>query len=387
MHVLFVADLDTKGGAPRSLYQLISHIRILDPAIHISIVLPTQSPLSDKYRKLGCSVYTAYYEDYLQGIPQQKWKLVVKYPLYLIKYLLGRAFASQALETDIDWDSIDLIHSNSSREDLGAILAAKHHKPLVWHIREFGNLDYPIYSYRKHYIQFMNENAIRLVAISDAVRNHWIHMGISPKKIIRIYNGVDSTPTKKRGYRASTEIPLKLCMIGNFHETKGQLQAVEAISRLPKEILKKTQLDFIGKDNGVYGDKVRKRIAQFHLDDTVHVIGYRADIYQNLCQYDCGLMCSRSEGFGRVTVEYMMAGLPVIASDAGANPELIHDGVTGLLYHWNDCDDLAEKIIHMVEQPDINEKMGRIAAAYACDHFSSQENAKNILNLYREILI
>ena len=93
------------------------------------------------------------------------------------------------------------------------------------------------------------------------------------------------------------------------------------------------------------------------------MLGYREDVCSLLHEYDCGVMCSRSEGFGRVTAEYMMAGLPVIASDTGANPELVNEGQTGLFYRWGDTSDLAKKIEMLADDALLCERMGLQAAA------------------------
>ena len=90
-------------------------------------------------------------------------------------------------------------------------------------------------------------------------------------------------------------------------------------------------------------------VTFLHLEKNVRFLGYQKNFYEKLAGYDCGIMCSRSEGFGRVTVEYMMAGLPVLASDTGANAELIENGVTGLLYHFPDVENLKNELLYMLE--------------------------------------
>ena len=96
-------------------------------------------------------------------------------------------------------------------------------------------------------------------------------------------------------------------------------------------------------------------------------------------------MCSRQEGFGRVTVEYMMAGLPVIASDIAANKELINSE-TGLLYHVGDIHSLKEKIVYLVNHRDLIEKMGRKAREYAQTSFSTEINTELVYNEYLKII-
>ena len=190
MHILFVADDDDKYGASHSMYQMIKELLRIDDKIKISVILTRRSAMKASYKALGCNVYPVSYQPFMYDRPEQKWKFPVKYILYGMLYYYGRMCGIRMLEKKLDVGQVDIIHSNSSREDFGGQLALKYHKPLIWHVREFGDLDYDVYSYRKDFIHFMSISAVRLIAISDAVRWHWIKKGIKEEKIKRIYNGV-----------------------------------------------------------------------------------------------------------------------------------------------------------------------------------------------------
>jgi glycosyltransferase involved in cell wall biosynthesis len=102
--------------------------------------------------------------------------------------------------------------------------------------------------------------------------------------------------------------------------------------------------------------------------------------------YQIGLMCSRSEGFGLVTAEYMHGQLGVIASDSGANPELINDGRTGLLFKSGDAHDLARCIEKFYSERQLLIQLSKNAREDARERFSSENNANKIFNIYKDIL-
>ena len=110
-------------------------------------------------------------------------------------------------------------------------------------------------------------------------------------------------------------------------------------------------------------------------------LGACSDVYDRLKDYHVGLMCSKAEGFGRVTIEYMHASLVVIASDGGANPELIRDRETGLLYTREDTKTLTEKMIYLWEHRD---KMAEIAdkGQIEAKKYTKQNNAYEIFMEY-----
>lgn len=344
-------------------------------------MLTRHSDKKSNFEKLGCKVYQISYEPFYQTVPYDLWLLPAKYIVRGIEYMYGKLFAEKRLIKQMDIREIDLIHSNSSREDFGAQLSEKYGIPLVWHIREFGDLDYKCYSYRKNILQFMNSHATIFVAISKAVREHWINKGIDEKKVVQIYNGVNVNCRVKKTYpRKGGRI--SLVMMGAVKETKGQEEIIQAITRLSADEKKRIRLDIIGDGPRSYFGRLKRIIYKNKLQDQVKLLGYKKDVVNFLYQYDCGIMCSRSEGFGRVTVEYMMAGLPVIATDSGANSELIDDQRNGLLYKQGYIEQLIEKIRYILNHEYSLEKMGCAAYDEAIKKYTSNNNAKEIYNLY-----
>lgn len=384
MNILFIADGDNKYGAPQSMKQLINGLLKYGENIEISVVLPSRVHLENYYRQLGCRTYKVIYEPFYQGIPRQKWKLIVKFFIRGTGYLIGRLFGVYRLSKKLDMNKIDIIHANSSREDLGAELALKYGKPLVWHIREFGDKDYNCFSFRKKYIDLMNAAASVFIANSDAVKNHWIKKGLDIRKVTRIYNGVSTEVAVKKHYGENKK--LRLLFTGSVNETKGQYQAILALGLMSKEEKERVSLDIIGWGAKSYIKKLKGIIKKYDLTSCVHLLGYRKDAGKNISEYDCGLMCSKSEAFGRVTIEYMMAGLPVIASDTGANGELVIHNENGLLYQWNNIQNLKEKIIYFMNNTYELERMGKKAGDYARTYFSAELNAQLVYQEYLKIM-
>ncbi len=386
MHILFIADGDSKYGAPHSMKQLIRGLIEKHADMEISVILPPRVKLEAYYQQLGCKTYKIFYEPFYQGIPVQKWKVPIKFVIRGMGYLLGRWCAPYCLNRKLDMRTVDIIHANSSREDLGGILALKYHKPLIWHIREFGDKDYKCFSFRKNYIELMNKGAYEFIAVSGAVKDHWIKKGLDRRKISLIYNGVCTEVNVKKEYRETDSGKMRFLIMGSVSAAKGQYQVIKACAMMTEREKEKIVIDIIGGGNRVYIKKLNAMIKKNELSSTVRFLGYQEEAWKNLCNYDCGLMCSKSEGFGRVTVEYMMAGLPVIASDTGANPELIIENENGLLYQWNNIEDLRKKMIYLLNNINVLKQMGQNARKYAVSHFSAALNAELVYKEYLKIL-
>ena len=97
-------------------------------------------------------------------------------------------------------------------------------------------------------------------------------------------------------------------------------------------------------------------------------------------------MLSKFEGFGRVTVEYMLNYMPVIGVDTGATPELVHHEDTGYICRFNDSDALAEYMYKFIAEPSLIRDMGQRARDYASSTFTVERNADEVWKVYQEIL-
>ena len=381
MKILIISDGDSKYGAANALCQMVEQL-LLKRDLDITVVLNHESSLAVYLREHGCKVIIVHYVLYYYAYPSSVWKLLIKKALYGIKYRYSRISAVKELKKQINIEQIDLIHSNGSREDFGALLSEQFNIPLIWHLREFGDLDYKCFSLRKDYIDLMNRTANIFIAVSDAVKEHWIKKGLDETKIKKIYDGV-----KVRKLSAIRKMDLKnkktirMVMTGSLQPTKGQEQAIAMMAEL-KETGALFYLDFIGDGSRQYMAKLKKMIHDYDLEDSVKLLGYRTDVYAMLSNYDIGLMCSKSEGFGLVTAEYMMAGLAVLASNTGANNELVRDGVDGCLYNYGNISDMKKKLLKIIN----NNLGGEKTFNYALAKFSNIENAKNIYNVYQTLI-
>ena len=388
MHVLIVSDADSRYGASHSLKQMVKELlNSYENDIKISVLLlSTARSLKNELEKYGAYVICVKYEPYYQGVPYDKWKKPIKYVIKGIGYLWGKYIGVRKIDKCMNMSEIDIIHSNSSREDLGALLAEKHHKPLLWHIREFGDEDYRCYSYRKDYIELMNRTADKLIVVSDAVRNHWIKKGIFSEKILTVYNGVEWREDEGVAEIVNLKDKVKIIMMGSISETKGQMQLLAAIAQMKSELRNRISVDIVGSGPNGYMKRLQRYIMENGLEKTINLKGYIDDSSKLLNQYHLGIVCSRSEGFGRVTAEYMMAGLSVIASNTGANDELIRDGVDGLLYTYGMIEDLCSKVEYLCNYPDKLAEFGSNARIRAVERFTANINAKNIYQEYKNIL-
>ena len=380
MRILYFMNHADQGGAALALYDLIVEIKKNHKEIEPIVVTGKSNNLNKMFDELGVENYSAPFKNFISSYhsPAFIWKL-----LYAARYTVSQAKAIKQIEKYIDLKTIDIIHSNLNRIDVGAILAKKYNIPHIWHVREFGEEDFKLLSFKKDPIKYMNSFNSTFVFISKAVRNKWSKRGLNCNGSHMIYDGVRAELyTKKNNHNNGI---VKGIFLGGYCESKGQWQLIEAIGRMPNEKKKMLQVDFYGNGDMQYVGKLRKRAFDLGEEACVLLHKYNNNIADNMSDYDIGFNCSRSEGFGRVTVEYMMNDLCPIVSNGGANEEIIQDGINGLVYKYGEIDNLEEILERSVDDINSTFDLGKAAKRNAIENYSMEKHANKIVGLYDEV--
>ncbi len=373
MKVLFISHYDNMYGANRALLSLI--LGMVESGRHQPYVtLPAEGEFTEALRKAGVPYYIC-------DITQ--WQAIYKEPVsFTIKKEKRKKQIAAELEQLYEHyknESIDVIHSNSSVIGTGAMLAEKLGCMHVWHIREFAQEHYGMeYFYPDAQVQKYYEQASCLVTISDALKEH-MRKKYPNANVVRIYDGVDAG--EMTGAISGKDTVVNFVYVAYLFPKKQQLQVLQAAAELKKEGVKDFRITFAGTGLPAYEKKLRSFAEKNDLREA-EFAGFVSDIPGLLQKSDVGLMASAYEGFGLVTVEYMLAGLPVIGYESGATPEIV-TSETGMLYH--DKDGLKQAMRRMIEDAALRRQLGDAGRKRASDCFPAQANTTAILKLYDSI--
>ncbi|MGK0452837.1 MAG: glycosyltransferase involved in cell wall biosynthesis [Paraglaciecola sp.] len=365
-------------GANKSLLQLIIELR-RDFGIKPIVLLPRAGEICKEFEKEKIEFQISHFYWWVnnnQGIFQK---------VLNVRKQIRNQFRVKQICKLFCYENIDLVYSNSVTINMGVFISRKLHCPHIWHIRETMeayNFRYSLGKWfaKKHFQKPTN----RYILISDFLFRSYSNC-IPSNKITRIYNGVNGIELHRK--ENQFEGVLKLCMVGVISEQKNQLDILKAIKILVEEYqITNIHLHIIGTAKGDYLEGIQNFIAANHLTRFISFHGHQSNVSEWLSKMNLGIMCSRDEAFGRVTIEYMLHRLPVIASNSGANPELIVPGNNGEIYELYNAQDLANKIMTFVNNPDLLEEYGRYAQEFAAENFSSKQNSENIYKTIKEII-
>lgn len=271
----------------------------------------------------------------------------------------------------------DVVVTNTVTIPTGALAANQLGIPHVWYIHEFGFEDHRLkfdYGSPLSYT-FMSRLSDAVIVNSQAVYAKY-QRHLPSTKLHLVYYAVEChegapTPILGRG-------PLKLILVGQLHAGKKQEDAIRALALLRARGAE-VVLTLLGGDAIGYGSYLRALASHLGVEDEVSIPGFNASPSLEIAASDVLLMCSESEAFGRVTVEAMKGGKPVIATTSGATPELVRDGSNGLLYMAGDVADLAKKIAILDANRDLLIEMGRRGKAWATETFTMSNYARDLL--------
>lgn len=360
-------------GANRSMLQLIIELRRL--RVEPTVLLPishNELGLIEELEKNNIP----YIEAPIRWIKHPSiWKVV---PNYFYSIILRKFIIKQLGNL-----SFDLVHSNSSVIDIGKYIASKLQVKHIWHMREFGDIDYNLKTpFGKRFQKKLYKGDNHFIAISKEIYNHY-SLFIPKRSLHLIYNGVKSLNINK----CEINEVVQFCIVGMLHKNKGQLDVLKAVDELVNNRkIDVFHLTLIGGGDQLFTDELNSFVLEHGLSSYVDFTGYNNNISEILSHMDVGIMASANEAFGRVTIEYMMSGLAVISSDGGANKEIIQEGQTGLFYHVGDTKALADRMEELISNPKLIIKLAHKGREFSVIQFSSSKNTKKIFDLYKTIL-
>lgn len=366
------------GGAERVLFETIEVLK--ESGVDCYVLLPNEGELGERLRGLEVPY------DIVRGgfwVTWEKPTLVQG-----AKDAINIAASIIPTLTKIRGSKCDIVYSNTLAICSGGIAAALLGRPHVWHLHEFPG-------YHGLELSFLKRFSFRLIrALSSAcivVSRHLAEICrpyLESAQLKVIYPSMHlacvetassfgaSVPARNGRFRC--------VIVGGLYESKRQEDAVQAVRQLHRDGAD-VELLAVGGGSPEYRRRLEEIVAANDLTDKVTFVGAVGDAAAFMQSSDVVLVCSNCETFGRVSIEAMMAGKPVIGARSAATPELIQDGVNGWLYEPGDFRDLATKIKRFYDDPLLARRLGENGQMWARKFFTKQRYAEELLSLLQPL--
>jgi len=244
--------------------------------------------------------------------------------------------------------------------------------------------------------------ADQVLVNADAIRDWLLDQGLGEDRITVIKNGIDLSPfqeaARSGGIRQEFGIPDSapvVILLARLDPSKGIEDLIEAASLV---VSRRSEVRFLivgttlKSEDGVrsedhdYQRTLRHRVETLGLEQRVLFAGHRDDVPDLLAEADISVLPSHSEGLSNTILESMAAGLPVVVTDVGGNPELVQEGVNGRLVPAKSPPDLAKAIQRLIDNPDERQALGQRASIMAREQYSLPVMVTATQRLYDEQL-
>lgn len=228
----------------------------------------------------------------------------------------------------------------------------------------------------------------RTIAISEALRQFMIDStGQDAAKIATVRYGYDAAVDCVPALRGPSPIPRgvpSVLAVGRLVEQKGHDVLIRAFRQVCGRI-PEARLVIVGA--GEKRASLERLMAQLGLDGHVTLAGHRQDARAFMRETAVFAHPSRWEGFGLVLLEAMADRLPIVATRVSAIPEIVEDGVTGLLVPVNDETALANALVRLLADATLAQRMGRAGRERLEREFSLARMARETEEIYRDALV
>jgi glycosyltransferase involved in cell wall biosynthesis len=392
--VLFVDHAARMGGGEVALLNLVA---CLDPRrFRPEVVLAEDGPLVGRLRAAGVPT---------RVLPLDRRVLDARKDSLGGAALLRVRAATAALAYAVRLAAVvrrgryDLIHTNSLKADLlGGLAGRLAGRPVLWHVRDRVDPDYlprpAVHAFRAaccllaDYVVANSHATMALLrpTFGDAFgeraareRMRVVHDGVPPAAF-------DVPPPA--GRRAGGGGPV-VGLLGRISPFKGQEYFVEAAAavrgRFPAARFRVVGAALFGEAE--YEARVRALVGRLGLGGCVEFTGFRSDVGAEIARLDVVAHASvTGEPFGLVIAEGMAAGRPVVATRGGGVPEIVEDGVSGLLVPPRDAAALAAAIGSLLADPAAARRMGARGRERVRAYFTTDNAARKVEQFYDAIL-
>ncbi len=368
LHVLYVHHTSCLGGAEQSLVDMISSMdrEVILPAL----ALPGDGPLADCLFRIGVDVYFTPIVRFKRTRNPLKFVRNLAVLVRGVRGLMGAASAHRA----------SVIHANSMSAALYAGPAARltglksflHLRDMIW-LGVLGRILVGMFD--------------RAIAVSQATADFY---GLKDARVIPSGVNFDrfdensSDLALRAAGSIGQDIPI-VGMAGQLVSWKNHGDFIRAALRI-RSVVGNVHFVIAGTDifgdNPAYRDELIELSKSLGLSDAVTFLDWWDDMPAFYASLSVLVHPALGEPFGRVLVEAMGCGLPVVAYDCGGPSEVVRDGETGFLVSSGDWEGLADRTCRILQDESLRSELGKTAKKRARSRFGSDLTADRLMNLY-----
>ena len=388
IRVLFFDHTAELGGGEIALADLIRH---LDRArVEPIVVLGSKGPLEERIRGFA-PVHVMPIDSAVVGARKDALGLAMLFQLAAARAAIRYVFRLRRLLNEQD---IEVLHTNSLKAFvLGGIAGRLQGVKVIWHVRDRIADDYlpprvvwvmrHLAKILPHFVIANSGATLETVQLKDKPPAMVIGSGVDLSKFSP--SGSSEASSDER----NTARPKIAGLVGRICPWKGQHIFIEAAA-LVHARWPNVRFQIIGAAlfrEHDYELELRRTVEQQRLERVVEFTGFQSDVARAISGLDILVHASTvGEPFGQVIVQGMACELPVIATNGGGVPEIVQDGVTGLLVPMGDAPAMADAICRLLEDTSSARNMGVQGRKRAVEHFTIERSTQKLMDVCERVI-
>ncbi len=382
MRILFVlwsGDLGHGGGSAVAAKNLIeSLLKYKDIDIHVIYGVGTEGSLVNWLAEQKISFTSISGVDFFVWPKCRGVKDFIKYPVALLRKWIDYVMSVHETKRIIKRFKPDIVHVNNSVLYFGVKAADELRVPVVWHIREYSDLDFDLIPSKRYFMKRVQKH--NTISITADISHHY--GCTNPKCHFIVFDGVMS----KRDVTYIEQKEDYFLFTGAVTHNKGLTDLINAFV-LYAEKNSKGELWIAGHCNEeAYYNKLQSILSKKKINERVKFLGYRSDRYKLMQYARACIVPSLFEGFGFITVEAMMNGSLVIGRNSSGT-KMIMETTGNACFLFDSCEDLALKMEQIMNKPSnaFTNHIRRVQAL-AAELFSVERYGDDVYEVYRKII-
>ena len=240
-----------------------------------------------------------------------------------------------------------------------------------------------------------NKLSQKITGVSEHTTNHVVQIENTPaEKVVTIYNGIDFERVKTSSDDFKTRIRQEfnaedktlILTTGRLHYEKGYPYLFKAVPMLKKALKKPFVWIIAGKGSPELEQEFRREVTNLGCDDVVKFIGFRKDIPDLMSTADVFVLPSVAEAFGVVFAEALYLGVPIVATNIGGIPEIITNGVDGILIPAENSQAIADTLAELLNNPDKLKALANKGHDKVADKFEFEVMTRKYEEVYEDLI-
>jgi glycosyltransferase involved in cell wall biosynthesis len=226
---------------------------------------------------------------------------------------------------------------------------------------------------------------LHYLAVSDAIRHVLVTDGIAARQVQTVHSGIDLRRCDEV-VPASPLFPPGTRVIGTVGHLAGHKGQRYLIAALPHLLQSHPRIGCVIAGSGELCEALVAQAAELGVAEHIQFTGFRHDVLSLMQQFEIFVFPSVQEGLGTSILDAMALYKPVVATRAGGIPEIVQDGITGLLVPPQNSVALADAIQYLLQHPAQGKTFGAAGRQRVLQHFTAERMATRTLQVYQQLL-